>query len=90
MGVLRVIAVVGGVCILLIVVLTAGSTLMPGTKVRKLFGASPDALAGIEDSKKTRTLAQFQAREALAADAGTDAGTPAPVEAKASPEEQGR
>ncbi len=46
MGILRMIAVIGAVSILVIVVLTTGSALMPGTKVRQLFGASAETLAG--------------------------------------------
>jgi len=70
MGILRMIAVIGGVTILAFVVLTAGSTLLPGTKMRKLFGASAQALAG-EDLPPTQPIA---------ADAGTagrpDGGSP--------------
>lgn len=91
MGILRMIAVLGGVSILAVVVLTAGATLMPGTKVRKLFGASAEALAGdgtSSHSKGPRTLASTTPgnvapatpAQPVAADAGTpgspDAGTP--------------
>lgn len=71
MGILRMIAVIGGVTILAFVVLTAGSTLLPGTKMRKLFGASAEALAGEQLPPPP---------QAIAADAGTagspDAGSP--------------
>jgi hypothetical protein len=89
MGILRMIAVIGGVSILAIVVLTAGSSLLPGTKVRKLFGASQEALSGEgTNSKGPRTLASMtpgyvapeKPAQPMAADAGTpgglDAGTP--------------
>ncbi|QRN99184.1 hypothetical protein JRI60_09255 [Archangium violaceum] len=77
-AILKTIALVGGVAILAIVVLTAGSTLMPGTKVRRLFGASPEALAGnAEGSSTQKTLREFadNAGADMAPDAGTDAGT---------------
>lgn len=89
MGILRMIAVIGGVSILAIVVLTAGSALMPGTKVRRLFGASQEALSGEGPNHKgPRTLASMTPgyvppavpAQPMAADAGTpgglDAGTP--------------
>ena len=90
MGILRMIAVLGGVTILAFVVIQAGTILMPGTKVRKLFGASAETLAGKDDwqpSKGPRTMASMmpgykppeQPAQPLAADAGTpgapDAGT---------------
>jgi hypothetical protein len=84
MGLLRLIAVIGGVSILAVVVLTAGATLMPGTKVRKLFGASAEALAGDGQGTGTRkTMKDFgseygappQPAQAMAADAGTPGGT---------------
>lgn len=90
-GILRVIAICGAVAILAIVVLTAGTTLMPGTKVRRLFGASPEALAGNGDVReRTTSLSEFNERtrafgDELEADAGTDAGTLA-----SAPDEQGR
>lgn len=62
---LRIISILGALTILGIVVLTASTTLMPGTKVRRLFGASPEALANTDDT-----------REKPAA-TGSDAGTPA-------------
>jgi hypothetical protein len=67
MGILRMIAVVGGVTILAMVVLTAGSTLMPGTKMRKLFGASAEALAGEAPKRPVQAMA-------------ADAGTPSPAD----------
>ncbi|WP_257448345.1 hypothetical protein [Archangium lipolyticum] len=80
--ILRTIALIGGVLILAIVVLTAGSTLMPGTKVRMLFGASPDALAGNGDASSPKPITRKSLREfadnagiGTGADAGTDAGT---------------
>jgi hypothetical protein len=81
MGILRMIAVLGGVSILAIVVLTAGSALMPGTKVRKLFGASAEALSGEgTNSKGPRTLASmtpgYVAPEKPAQPMAPDAGTP--------------
>ena len=91
MGILRMIAVIGGVSILAIVVLTAGSTLMPGTKVRQLFGTSAEALRGEgENSKGPRTMASMtpgyvapeKPAQPMAADAGTPGGPDAgPVEA---------
>ncbi|WNG44999.1 hypothetical protein F0U60_13485 [Archangium minus] len=80
-GIIRVLALCGAVLILAIVVLTASSTLMPGTKVRRLFGASPEALAGNADGGvRTMTISEFNERtrafgDELEADAGTDAGT---------------
>ncbi|HEX8701129.1 MAG TPA: hypothetical protein VF815_19950 [Myxococcaceae bacterium] len=91
MGLLRLIAVIGGVSILAVVVLTAGSAIMPGTKMRKLFGASAEALAGNDShSQGPRTLASMtpgyvapEPTQALGADGGTpgapDAGTPEAV-----------
>jgi len=80
MGILRMIAVIGGVTILAFVVLTAGSTLLPGTKVRKLFGASAQALAGEDPPRPTQPVAA-DAGTAGSPDAGSpDAGSPeAPV-----------
>jgi hypothetical protein len=80
--ILKTIALVGGVAILAIVVLTAGSTLMPGTKVRRLFGASTEALAGNGDDPSEKRITHKSLREFAdnaeadkAPDAGTDAGT---------------
>ena len=88
--ILRGLAIGGAVAILAIVVLTAGTTLMPGTKVRRLFGASPDALAGNEGGGTTMTRSEFDARvpefgDEQPADAGTDAATRV-----SAPGEQGR
>lgn len=67
MGILRMIAVIGGVTILAFVMLTTGSALLPGTKMRKLFGASAEALQGEELAPPPP--------QPLAADGGT-AGSP--------------
>jgi hypothetical protein len=69
MGILRMIAVIGGVTVLIFVVTTTGATLMPGTKVRKLFGTSPEALAGNSENTGAGT-------PTAGADGGVDAGTP--------------
>src|SRR5688500_1326294 len=77
MGILRMIAVIGGVTILAFVMLTAGSALLPGTKMRKLFGASAEALKG--EALEGEALGP-PPTQPLAADAGTagspDAGSP--------------
>jgi len=106
MGILRMISVIGGACILAFFVLTAGSAFMPGTKIGHLFGASAEALAGNgEEGGKTTSFREFAATEDVAApdggtgpapDAETLASTPAgqgsaaPAEAQALPEQQGR
>lgn len=87
MGILRMIAVIFGVGLLAMVVLTAGITFMPGTKIGHVFGASPEALAGREPQH--RTLKDWN--DAPDAGTGADAGTvAAPAEAQALPEQQGR
>ncbi len=79
MGILRMIAVIGGVMILFIVVVTTGQNFLPGTKIRKLN--LPQAEEGLwgDDYKGPKTMANFMSGEqppkaavaAMAADAGT-------------------
>ena len=82
MGILRMVALIGGVGMLLFVVLTAGVTLLPGTKVRRLFGATAESLAGNGEPRRVGDFNTSTTREpaaaasaALTADAGIDAGT---------------
>jgi hypothetical protein len=91
MGILRLITVILGVGMLALVVLTAGMTFMPGTKIGHVFTLPPETLEGhepVHPKTKTMTMAQWAAGTS-APDAGTkpDAGT---VEAQALPEQQGR
>jgi hypothetical protein len=103
MSILRMIAVIGGVAILFMCVLTAGVTFMPGTKIGH-FGASAKALAGedVDGARTSAPLAPVAATPASSLDAGTGAdagsmaaspagqGGSAPVEAQVLPEQQGR
>jgi hypothetical protein len=69
------------------VVMTAGITMLGGTKVRKVFGASAESLAGDNyvpaDGTKRKLMKDFgrnpehggEPVARTAADAGTDAGT---------------
>ncbi len=104
MSILRMIAVIGGVAILFMCVLTAGATFMPGTKIGH-FGGSAKALAGedVDGARTSAPLAPVAATPATGsldagtgADAGSMAASPAgqggsaPVEAQVLPEQQGR
>ena len=96
MGILRMITVIFGVGLLAMVVLSAGITFMPGTKIGHVFGASQEALAGHEPQHSTIKERNDAVDAGTAADAGTVAATPAgpkpaaPAEAQALPEQQGR
>ncbi len=105
MSILRMVAVIGGVGMLFMCVLTAGATFMPCTKIGR-FGGSAKALSGegFEESGLSAPLAPVAAAALGSPDAGTgtgaDAGTmaaspagqgsSAPVEAQVLPEQQGR
>ena len=76
MRILRTITITLGVLVLAIVVLTAGTAFMPGTKIGRTFGASAEALAGDTSAepergpRKPRKMSDFLAGEP---DAGTSA-----------------
>ncbi|KFE70748.1 hypothetical protein DB31_5790 [Hyalangium minutum] len=86
MGILRMLALVGFAAIVILFVLTAGASFMPGTKIGPMFGATPEALAGLGDPPDAGT----------APDAGTlaaqpaEQGSAAPGQAQSLPEQQGR
>jgi hypothetical protein len=106
MSILRMVAVIGGVGILFMCVLTAGVTFMPGTKIGRPFGASAKALAGenvdgngpfIPRAPEVAAAAGSpDAGPGTGADAGSMAASPAgqggtaPAEAQVLPEQQAR
>jgi hypothetical protein len=91
MGILRMLSVIGGVCILAMVVLVAGTAFMPGTKIGHVFGASAEALAGreFEGRQLAAPVAPVAATTAASPDAGPGPTADAGIGAAAAPGEQG-